>query len=50
MDFMIEITEARDLPSQFCSGVYCEYSFFLDDKKYITQSVYIELYIYIVSI
>jgi hypothetical protein len=37
IDFIIEIKQAIDLPSNFCRDVFCHYTFFLDDEKY--QSV-----------
>ena len=39
IDFMVNITHAKDLPSNFCKDVFVEYQFYLEDKKYHTSVV-----------
>jgi hypothetical protein len=36
IDFVVNITHAKDLPSNFSKDVFVEYQFYLEDKKYHT--------------
>ncbi len=36
IDFIVEIKRAFDLKEDFCKDVYCEYTFYLDNNKYMT--------------
>ena len=36
LDFKVQIDKLTNLPKDFCSKIYCEYSFFMDDEVYST--------------
>lgn len=37
IDFVVSITNAKDLPSNFCKDVFVQYEFYLENKKYQTN-------------
>ena len=39
IDFKVEISQALDLPEDFCKDIHCEYTFFLGEEKYTTTTV-----------
>lgn len=39
IDFIVEIKQAKDLPSNFCRDVYCEYKFYLSEEVYQSTKV-----------
>lgn len=39
IDFVVQISRATDLPENLCRDVYAEYSFYLDQTKYRTNTV-----------
>ena len=39
MDFIVQISKAIELPPDFCQDVYCEYTFFLGEEKFTTETV-----------
>lgn len=39
IDFIVQISRAFDLPANFCKDIFCEYTFFLGDEKYSTDTV-----------
>lgn len=40
LDFKIKVSHITDLPEDFCSNVYCEYKFYMDEQIYRTPVCY----------
>lgn len=38
LDFKVKIEKLTNLPADFCRNIYCEYSFFMDDQTYKTET------------
>ena len=36
LNFKVKISHISNLPADFCSNIYCEYKFYMDDTKYTT--------------
>jgi len=36
IDFLVQISQAKDLPSNFCKDVFVEYQIYLEEEKYRT--------------
>ena len=39
IDFVVQIIKATELPEDFCKDVYCEYTFFLGEEKFTSESI-----------
>lgn len=36
LNFKVQITHISSLPQDFCTNIYCEYKFYMDETKYTT--------------
>lgn len=39
IDYLVQISQAKDLPSNFCKDVFVEYQIYLEEEKYRTEVV-----------
>lgn len=37
LDFKVKIDRITKLPENFCTNIFCEYKFYMDDTKYTTE-------------